>query len=212
MERFDTLFFAANTCSTYCVFLYSCALRVSVSCWTWTVLALYCFSAITRHLCKHKEQPCHFQLCSFLAPPDKCACLFDTSIHMPLSPLCLLVYTEHNNATMKGSGICLMLQLSLGQLQLCIIWCYACLFESWCACEYACVCLCVYIHHPADESWGGWDTKPWLGPQACEEDLPVATAGVLQPLTHCSWHYPCAEQLSLSFKGGIHFNAAAPVL
>lgn len=50
--------------------------------------------------------------------------------HAFLSPLCLLVYTEHNNAIMKGTGgglllllcgICVKLQLSPGQLRLCII-------------------------------------------------------------------------------------------
>lgn len=43
-----------------------------------------------------------FSALPLLAPPDKCTCLFDTSIHMALSPLWLLVYTEHNNAIMKG--------------------------------------------------------------------------------------------------------------
>lgn len=87
------------------------------------------FCCVNTSALKAQRAAMSFSALPLLAPPDKCTCLFDTSIHMALSPLWLLVYTEHNNAIMKGRrgvllllhGICLKLELSPGQLQLCIM-------------------------------------------------------------------------------------------
>lgn len=92
--------------------------------------------AITRHLCKHRTQPCHFQLCSFSHPSR----LFDSLLHVPPSPPRLPVYMEHNYATMGGVEMSAVLRLSP--------WTAASVYH-WVPCMFvrelllACVCACL---------------------------------------------------------------------
>lgn len=112
IERFDTLFLAGNKKVLMRILVSPFALHVSVLAGVRTAFVFYCFAAITRHLSTSTKSNHVIFLALLLfgstrqnalvslLPPPACLC-----VH-----LCLHVYTQHNNAIMKGGGICLMLQ------------------------------------------------------------------------------------------------------
>lgn len=152
--------------------------------WTGTLPAplTFSFSSFQQHtiISKHRVQPSQFQLCSFF-PSNASESLILSSLSSHRLPVFFISILKHNYATMKkrqwdvwccGSA--------LRRPHLCIIRCHARLFES-------CAAQCLFVHHPACESQGGWHTKRRRLVQAGGEDLAVATAGGFRSLPHILW-------------------------